>query len=82
MSGSKMDTHTYRLGETNGSNLANSFYDKQKEKTKQTPWFQSAKRTVPTERLPLVDEVSAHFSGLRVSRDQCNESQRPLISVF
>jgi hypothetical protein len=28
-----------------------------------TPWFQSAKRTIPTERPPLVGEVSAHFSG-------------------
>jgi hypothetical protein len=30
---------------------------------KQTPWFQSAKRTIPTERPPLVGEVSANFSG-------------------
>jgi hypothetical protein len=30
---------------------------------KQTPWFQFAKRTIPTERPPLVGEVSAHFSG-------------------
>jgi hypothetical protein len=30
--------------------------------TKHTPWFQSAKRTIPTERPPLVGEVSAHFS--------------------
>jgi hypothetical protein len=28
-----------------------------------TPWFQSAKRTIPTERPPLVGEVSANFSG-------------------
>jgi hypothetical protein len=37
---------------------------------------------IPTERPPLVGEVSAHFSGERVSRDQRNESPRPLISVF
>jgi hypothetical protein len=29
----------------------------------QTPWFQSAKRTIPIERPPLVGEVSAYFSG-------------------
>jgi flagellar hook-length control protein FliK len=33
------------------------------EKNKQTPWFQSAMRTIPTERPSLVGEVSAHFSG-------------------
>jgi hypothetical protein len=40
------------------------------------------KRTIPTERPPLVGEVSATFSGERVSRGQRNESPRPLISVF
>jgi hypothetical protein len=39
-------------------------------------------RTIPTERRPLVGEVSANFSGYRVSRGQRNESPRPLISVF
>jgi hypothetical protein len=39
-------------------------------------------RTIPTERPPLVGEVSANFSGQRVSRDQRNETPRPLISVF
>jgi hypothetical protein len=39
------------------------------------------KRTIPTERPPLVGEVSANFSGKRVSRGQRNESPRPLISV-
>jgi hypothetical protein len=39
-------------------------------------------RIVPTERPPLVGEVSANFSGWRVSRSQRNESPRPLISVF
>jgi hypothetical protein len=38
--------------------------------------------TIPTERPPLVGEVSANFSGYRVSRGQRNESPRPLISVF
>jgi hypothetical protein len=40
------------------------------------------KQTIPTERPPLVGEVSANFSGYRVSRDQHNASPRPLISVF
>jgi hypothetical protein len=40
------------------------------------------KRTIPTERPPLVGEVSANFSGERVSRGQRNESPRPLISIF
>jgi hypothetical protein len=39
-------------------------------------------RTIPTERPPLVGEVSANFSGQRVSRGQRNESPRPLISVL
>jgi hypothetical protein len=30
---------------------------------KKTTWFQTENRTIPTERLPLVDEVSANFSG-------------------
>jgi hypothetical protein len=38
--------------------------------------------TTPTERPPLVVEVSANFSGERVSRGQRNGSPRPLISVF
>jgi hypothetical protein len=40
------------------------------------------KRTIPTERPPLVGEVSANFSGKRASRGQRNESPRPFISVF
>jgi hypothetical protein len=40
------------------------------------------KRTLPTERPPLVSELSTNISGYRVSRDQHNESPRPLISVF
>jgi hypothetical protein len=40
------------------------------------------KRTIPTERPPLVGEINANFSGQRVSRGQRNKSQRPLISVF
>jgi hypothetical protein len=39
-------------------------------------------QTIPSERPPLVGEVSANFSGQRVSRGQRNESPRPLISVF
>jgi hypothetical protein len=40
------------------------------------------KRSIPTERPPLVGEVSADFCGYRVLRGQRNESPRPLISVF
>jgi hypothetical protein len=39
-------------------------------------------RTIPTERPPLVGEVSANFSGQRVSRGHRNDSPRSLISVF
>jgi hypothetical protein len=39
------------------------------------------KRAILTERSPLVGEVSANFSGYRVSRSQRNGSRRPLISV-
>jgi hypothetical protein len=40
------------------------------------------KRTVPTERPPLVGEVSANLCGQRVLRGQRNEFPSPLISVF
>jgi hypothetical protein len=40
------------------------------------------KRTIPTERPPLVGEVSANFCGESVLRGQRNEFPRPLISVF
>jgi hypothetical protein len=40
------------------------------------------KWTILTERPLLVGEVSANFSGERVSRGQRNESPQPLISVF
>jgi hypothetical protein len=36
-------------------------------------------QTIPTERPPFVGEVSAKFSGYRVSRGQRNEFPRPLI---
>jgi hypothetical protein len=39
-------------------------------------------RTIPTERSQLVGEVSANFSGYKVSRGQRNESPPPLISIF
>jgi hypothetical protein len=39
------------------------------------------KRTIPTEQ-PHVGEVSAKFSGYRLSRGQHNGSPRPLISIF
>jgi hypothetical protein len=39
-------------------------------------------QTIPTEQRPLVGEVSANFSGYRVSRGQCNGFPWPLISVF
>jgi hypothetical protein len=40
------------------------------------------KRTIPTERPPLVGEVSANLCGQRVLRGQRNEFPRPLVSVF
>jgi hypothetical protein len=40
------------------------------------------KRTIPTERPPLVGEVSANLYGQRVLRGQRNEFPRPLISRF
>jgi hypothetical protein len=40
------------------------------------------KRTIPTERPPLVGEVSANLCGYRVLRGQRNEFPRPLISFF
>jgi hypothetical protein len=49
--------------------------------TKQTPWPLVRKRTIPTERPPLVGEVSVNFCGYRVSPGQRNGSPRPLISV-
>jgi hypothetical protein len=42
-----------------------------------TPWLVVCKRTIPTERPPLVSEASANFCG-----GQRNGSPRPLISVF
>jgi hypothetical protein len=40
------------------------------------------KRTIPTERLPHVGEVSANFRGYSMSRHQRKGSSRPLISIF
>jgi hypothetical protein len=40
------------------------------------------KRTIPTELLTLVGEVSANFSVVSVSRGQPNGFPRPLISIF
>jgi hypothetical protein len=40
------------------------------------------KQTIPTERPPLVGEVSANFCRQRVSRGQHNGIPRPLISGF
>jgi hypothetical protein len=39
-------------------------------------------RTIPTERPPLVGDVSANFCGQTVLRGQRNDFPRPLISVF
>jgi hypothetical protein len=44
--------------------------------------FVVRKRTIPTERPPLVSEASANFCGERVPRGQRNGSPWPLISVF
>jgi hypothetical protein len=43
-------------------NLKVALHCRIKIKTK-TPWLQSSKQTIPTERAPLVGEVSAHFNG-------------------
>jgi hypothetical protein len=51
-------------------------------KRNETPWLLIRKRTIPTERPPLVSKASVSFCGWRVSRGQRNESLRPLISVF
>jgi hypothetical protein len=51
-------------------------------KTKQNFVALVRKQTIPTERPPLVGEVSVNFSGQRVSRGQRTESPWPLISVF
>jgi hypothetical protein len=40
------------------------------------------KRSIPTERPPLVGEVSDNLWGQRVLRGQRNKFPRPLISVF
>jgi hypothetical protein len=47
-----------------------------------TPGLLVGQRTIPTERPPLVGEVSANFSGEKMLRGQRNESPWPLISVF
>jgi hypothetical protein len=51
-------------------------------KQEKTLWPIVRKRIIPTERPPLVGEVSANFSGERVLRGQRNGSPWPLISVF
>jgi hypothetical protein len=43
---------------------------------KKTLWPESASAS-PTERPPLVGEVSENFWGLRVLRGKCNGSPRP-----
>jgi hypothetical protein len=40
------------------------------------------KRTIPTERPPLVGELSSNLCGYRVLRGQRNEFPRPLITDF
>jgi hypothetical protein len=40
------------------------------------------KRTIPTERPPLVGEISANLCGWRVLRGQRNEFPELLMSVF
>jgi hypothetical protein len=50
--------------------------------TKQNSVALVRKRTIPTERPPLVGEVSANLCGSRVLRGQRNEFPLPLFSVF
>jgi hypothetical protein len=52
------------------------------ENTKLNSVVLVSKRTITTERLPLVGEVSDNFWGWRVSSGQRNGSPRPLISMF
>jgi hypothetical protein len=51
-----------------------------KKKNNSMPFV--CKRTIPTERPPLVGEVSASFCEYRLLRGQHNEFPWPLISVF
>jgi hypothetical protein len=51
-----------------------SFCNKNNKKI--TPWLLVRKRTIPTERPPLVGQVSANFCWHRVSRVQSNGSPR------
>jgi hypothetical protein len=46
------------------------------KQTKQTAWPESASKLLPTERLPLVGEVSANLFGYRVPRGQRDGSLR------
>jgi hypothetical protein len=48
--------------------------------TKQTLWLLVRKRTIPTDRPPLVGEVSANF--LQIDGGQRNRFPWSLISVF
>jgi hypothetical protein len=43
--------------------VPNSVHVPLNNKNKQTPWPVVRKRTIPTERPPLVGEVNANFSG-------------------
>jgi hypothetical protein len=52
------------------------------KQTKQNSWLLVRKRTLPTERSPLVGEVNGNFSGESVSRGQRNAFPRPLIMGF
>jgi hypothetical protein len=63
-------------------NLMTILWDPSQIKQKTNSVALVRKRTIPTERPPLVEEVSTNFREYSVSRGQLNGSQRPLISVF
>jgi hypothetical protein len=48
-----------------------------KEQTKTNSVALARERTIPTERPPLIGEVSANFGGYRVSHGRRNGSPRP-----
>jgi hypothetical protein len=63
--------------------MSSKWHDVHTYKTKKNYVALVRKRTIPTERPPLVDEVSAKFYGVEgVLRGQRNEFPRPLISVL
>jgi hypothetical protein len=74
--------HKTECSNYQGISLLSASYKQTKNKQKTNSLALVHKRTVPTEQLPLVGEVSANFSRQRVSYGQRNESPWQLISLF